>query len=141
MEKRLVYDLKEIENAAQWFINQMGDRKIFAFQGQMGAGKTTFIKEICKVLGIKDTVSSPTFSLVNQYLLPGGGMIYHMDLYRIKNEEEAFEAGIEDLIYSGNICFVEWPEKAGNLFSSNLMHVNIEINNDQSRCIKLQEVP
>lgn len=140
MERLFTFHLQEIANAAQWFISQMGIKKIFAFQGQMGAGKTTLIKEICKQMGIEETVSSPTFSLVNEYILPNGEMIYHMDLYRIKNEDEAFDTGIDDLLHSGKICFVEWPEKAENLFHLNYVKVNIEINDDLSRSIKLKEV-
>lgn len=140
MESHFTYHLQEIDQAAQWFISQMGKQKVFTFQGQMGAGKTTLIKEICKKMGIEDTVNSPTYSLVHEYLLPNGSIVYHMDLYRIRDENEAFDAGIEDLIHSGNICLVEWPEKAENLFISNHVAVSILINHDMSRSIKLKEV-
>lgn len=116
------FKLSEIENAAASVIAFIGEKKVIAFHGEMGAGKTTFIHAICKVLSVKDVVGSPTFSIINEYLTETGNIIFHLDLYRLKDEEEAVAAGVEDCLYSGNLCMVEWPEKTTGIFPPDTVH-------------------
>jgi tRNA threonylcarbamoyladenosine biosynthesis protein TsaE len=116
------FKLAEIENAAAELLNVMGGKKVIAFHGEMGAGKTTFIHEMCNVLAVKDIVGSPTFSIINEYRAGNGDIIFHLDLYRLKDEEEAIAAGVEDCLYSGNLCLVEWPEKAAGIFPGDTVH-------------------
>jgi tRNA threonylcarbamoyladenosine biosynthesis protein TsaE len=111
----LRFHLQEIEMAARQFWRQFPATKVFAFHGDMGAGKTTFIHALCQLKGVKDTVGSPTFSIINEYQYPEG-RIYHLDLYRLKDEEEALRAGVEDVLYSGDLCLVEWPDRAPGIF-------------------------
>ena len=130
--------LKDIDKAAEAFWSAVGDTKVITFHGSMGAGKTTFIHALCNAKGVTDPVTSPTFSLVNEYRYSCEGtprVIFHMDLYRIKDEEEAIRAGIEDCIYSGNLCLVEWPDKAAGLFPDNTVYLNIEIVDTNTRRI------
>lgn len=129
----LIFSLHDIDQAAQEFLSLLSDRKVVAFHGEMGAGKTTFIHAICETLGTKDTIGSPTFSIVNQYQLHGNQSIYHIDLYRLKGEDEVLEAGVEDCFYSGNYCFVEWPEKAALLLPPGTMNVHISALNNDTR--------
>jgi len=105
-----INNLTDLPSAARSFIGNMGESKVFAFYGSMGAGKTTFIKAVCEELGVKETVASPTFAIINEYRDKKGESIYHFDFYRINKLEEAFDFGYEDYFYSGNICFIEWPE-------------------------------
>lgn len=107
-----------------------GTGKLMLFSGEMGTGKTTLIKELCRFLGVRDEVSSPTFSLVNEYASPIGP-IYHFDLYRIRSEEELYDIGYEDYFFSGYLCLVEWPEMASGIIPENCHQVNIRIENDQ----------
>ena len=118
----LIFTLTEIKRAAKQLLNLMGGNKVLAIHGEMGAGKTTFVHAICEVLGVEDVVTSPTFSIINQYLYNNEETIYHIDLYRLKNEQEAIATGVEDCLYSGSYCFVEWPEKAPAIFSNNTIH-------------------
>lgn len=118
----LIFTLTEIKRAAKQLLNLMGGNKVLAIHGEMGAGKTTFVHAICEVLGVEDVVTSPTFSIINQYLYNNDETIYHIDLYRLKNEQEAIATGVEDCLYSGSYCFVEWPEKAPAIFSNNTIH-------------------
>jgi len=112
-------------------------RKIFAFYGELGSGKTTFIKTICKSLGVADIVNSPTFAIINVYKASDGENIYHFDFYRLKSIEEVFDIGYEDYFYSGSYCFIEWPEKIENLLPDHAIKVYIEVNKpDGSRIIK-----
>lgn len=104
----------------------------------MGAGKTTLIKEICKQLGVEDNISSPTFSLVNEYETKNGELAYHFDFYRITDEEEALDIGIEDYFYSGNWCFIEWPENVENLLPLDAVEIHITILEDGKRNIQLK---
>lgn len=106
-----IYSFNEIETAAKEFIEKFDSHKVFAFHGNLGAGKTTFIQWVCKHLGVTDNVSSPTFSIINQYSTTNNKKIYHLDLYRIKDDEEAINAGVEECIYSDDLCFIEWPER------------------------------
>jgi tRNA threonylcarbamoyladenosine biosynthesis protein TsaE len=111
----LHFHLEEIETAARQFWRRFPAGKVFAFHGDMGAGKTTFIHALCNLKGVKDTVGSPTFSIINEYQYPDG-KIYHIDLYRLKDEEEALRTGVEDVLYSGELCLVEWPDRAPGIF-------------------------
>jgi tRNA threonylcarbamoyladenosine biosynthesis protein TsaE len=121
----VIFALSDIKNAAEQFLAAAGTTSVFAFHGEMGAGKTTFINAVCEVMGVKDTISSPTFSIINQYSTVTGKTVYHMDLYRLKDDEEAVNTGVEDCLYSGNICLVEWPEKAPGIFPDDTLHVTI----------------
>lgn len=129
----LIFSLAEIDNAARQFLKLTGGRKVFAFHAAMGAGKTTFIHALSEALGTEDTVGSPTFSIINQYQIPGDECIYHIDLYRLKDEEEALQAGVEDCFYSGNYCFVEWPEKTPSLLPPGTVHVSVLPLNNETR--------
>ena len=136
-----IFSLDRIRLIAGQFWDAIGDHRVFAFHGQMGAGKTTFIHALCDVKAVSSVVGSPTFSLVNEYSFQSGSAqndIFHIDLYRIKDEEEAIQAGIEDCIYSGSYCFVEWPEKAPGLFPPDTVHVYISVTDDGMRSLKLQ---
>ena len=118
------FSLDKIDTAVAHFFDSKTN-KVVLFNGLMGAGKTTFIKAICKNLGVEDMTSSPTFSLVNEYETSEGQRVYHFDLYRINSEIEALDMGIDDYLYSGNWCFIEWPEKIPNLLPENVSIVNI----------------
>jgi tRNA threonylcarbamoyladenosine biosynthesis protein TsaE len=131
------FTLEAIREAAGRFWEVAGDAKVFAFHGQMGAGKTTFIHALCDAKGVTSTVGSPTFSIINEYGWPGG-TIFHIDLYRLNDEEEAIRAGVEDCLYSGNICLVEWPERAGQLFPENTVAVYIEVLDPQTRLLRIR---
>jgi len=127
------FNIKDILPTAQDFWKEAEGKKVFAFHGAMGAGKTTFIHALCDIKKVSSTVGSPTFSLVNEYSYPGG-LIYHIDLYRLNNAEEAIRAGIEDCFYSNHICLVEWPEKALDLLPDHTVHVYLEaLDNDIRR--------
>lgn len=116
--------LDGIAGAAREFVSQIGTNRVFAFYGNMGAGKTTFIKAVCEQLGVKDAVTSPTFAIVNEYESDMGA-IYHFDFYRIKNLGEVMDLGFEDYAYSGNLCLMEWPELIEELLPENTVNVNI----------------
>ena len=122
----LQFSLDEIDQAAQSFWEQAGNHKVFAFHAPMGTGKTTFIAALCRAKGVSQLASSPTFSLINEYHTSNDGSVFHIDLYRLRNEEEAREAGVEDTLYSGQICFVEWPEKAPGIFPPETLHIRLE---------------
>lgn len=121
----LNFTLENINQTAALVLTEAGQNRVFAFHGEMGAGKTTFINALCKALQVKDNISSPTFSIINQYSTIGGATVYHMDLYRLKSNEEAVTAGVEDCLFSGNTCFVEWPEKAPRIFPDDTLHITI----------------
>lgn len=122
----ITYRLENIAGAAARFWEQADGRQVIAFHGGLGAGKTTFIHALCDARGVTSPVSSPTFSIINEYAYPGG-VIYHIDLYRLEQEEEAFSAGVEDCLYSGNTCLVEWPERAASMFPADTLYVTIEV--------------
>lgn len=128
--------LDSINDAAQEFVKNMGDGKVFAFYGKMGAGKTTFIKAICESLGVDDTVTSPTFAIVNEYESDKLGYpIYHFDFYRIKKLEEVYDMGYEDYFYGGGVCFIEWPELIEDLLTEDTIRVEIKENTDGTRTV------
>lgn len=133
-----IKSLETINEAAIEFIRAMGDNTVFAFHGNMGAGKTTFIKAICENLGVEDVINSPTFAIVNEYRSNSGELIYHFDFYRIKNEEEAYDFGYEDYFFSGSLCFIEWPERIESLLPQDTVNVTIEVQQDGSRKVTLQ---
>ena len=133
-----IKDLDHIEDAAREFIKNMGDDTVFAFYGKMGAGKTTFIKALCKLLGVEDEVNSPTFAIINEYRsATTAELIYHFDFYRIKKLEEVYDLGYEDYFYSGALCFIEWPELVEELLPLDAKKVTITENGDGSRTITL----
>jgi tRNA threonylcarbamoyladenosine biosynthesis protein TsaE len=123
-----VNSTEELAPAADLLLKSTPQSRIFAFSGNMGAGKTTFIKALCKNLGAADNVSSPTFSLVNEYLAASGEKIFHFDFYRIKDISEAYDMGYEEYLYSGAWCFIEWPEKIAALIPEDAINVLIEVN-------------
>jgi tRNA threonylcarbamoyladenosine biosynthesis protein TsaE len=139
MGMEMIFSKDNIREAAEWFWSAIGNYRVIAFNGGMGAGKTTFIKEICAFRHVTDLVTSPSFSLVNEYRLPDGNSIFHIDLYRLRDEEEARQAGIEEILYSGSFCFVEWPGKAPGIFPDNTLQAYIDLMDNQSRRLKLQD--
>lgn len=133
-----IESLDKINEVATDFIKSMGDNTVFAFRGEMGAGKTTFIKAICENLGVSDTINSPTFAIVNEYRSDSGELIYHFDFYRINKIEEVFDFGYEDYFYSGSLCFIEWPEKIESLLPKDTVNVFIKELEDGSREVKVE---
>lgn len=132
-----INSLADINEAAKQFIENMGDGKVFAFYGKMGAGKTTFIKAICEELGVDDVITSPTFAIVNEYQSAiTGDSIFHFDFYRIKKLEEVYDMGYEDYFYSGSLCFLEWPELIDDLLPEDATKVTIEATDDGGRVVK-----
>jgi tRNA threonylcarbamoyladenosine biosynthesis protein TsaE len=132
-----INSLEEISAVAEEFIRlAMQEDTVFAFNGQMGAGKTTFIKALCEALGVSEPVTSPTFAIVNEYRSDETGeLIYHFDFYRIKKLEEAYDMGCEDYFYSGAVCLIEWPELVEDLLPGNTVWVDIKVNEDETRTI------
>ncbi|HNZ61555.1 MAG TPA: tRNA (adenosine(37)-N6)-threonylcarbamoyltransferase complex ATPase subunit type 1 TsaE [Paludibacteraceae bacterium] len=128
-----IFDLTNIQLTAQQFIKLFDRYSVFAFYGNMGAGKTTFIKAICEILGVKESVNSPTFSIINEYEAADGRILYHFDCYRINKLQEAMDLGAEDYFYSGKICFIEWPEKIEELLPDSTVKVNIQEVEDGKR--------
>ena len=133
-------DLSALQETARLLLNNFPNDRIFAFYGAMGAGKTTFIKAICHELGSNDYVTSPTFALINEYSTTEGSVIYHFDFYRIKKLEEAFDLGYEDYIYSGNYCFIEWPEMIEQLLPEGIVEVRIKEGDKGVRLVEAQKV-
>ena len=132
-----INSLDEMGKAAQEFVAAMDDRKVFAFYGKMGAGKTTFIKAVCEELGVEDVINSPTFAIVNEYVDGKGEPVYHFDFYRIKKEQEVLDIGYEDYVYSGHVCFMDWPELIENLLPDDAVKVTIEEETDGSRKVSI----
>lgn len=131
-----VFDLENIERTAQDFLKKYEGHKLFAFSGDLGAGKTTFINALCKSLDVTETVTSPTYSIIQEYSTKNNEVIYHIDLYRIKSEREAMDAGIEDCINSNEICMVEWPERVPEIFPADTIYTNIEVVSATKRNLK-----
>lgn len=129
----------ELEQLSQRILSFAGNERIFMFYGNMGAGKTTLINSICANLGTLDKTSSPTFSIVNEYSLAEGS-IFHFDFYRLKNQTEALDFGYEDYFYSGNYCFIEWPEKIPDLWPDSFVEVKIEVLDNERRIIELDRI-
>lgn len=134
-----ISSLNTIDITAQKFIENIGTNTIFAFNGKMGAGKTTFIKAICDMMGVKESVNSPTFSIVNEYETDDGRIIYHFDCYRINKIQEALDLGAEEYLYSGNLCFIEWAENIAPLLPDSYVNVNIEEIENEKRIISIFE--
>ena len=137
-----LFSLDNINKVAKECWQATNGKTVFAFHGQMGAGKTTFIHALCNEIGVMDVVSSPTFSIINEYQFICEGTkkaLFHIDLYRLKDEEEAIRAGVEDVLYSGNTCLVEWPEKVPAIFPDTTVHIYIELVDDKTRRFKIAD--
>ena len=132
-KKVIINGLSHIEEAAREFLSKKGDAPVIALYGEMGAGKTTFTKSLCKVLGVLDGVNSPTFTLINEYRTSDGETIYHFDFYRINKLEEAFDIGFEEFVESGNLCIIEWPEKIEQILPPDTLRVKISVLDDGKR--------
>lgn len=139
MQNEKTIELKtpeEADKVASEILNLYQGRKVYTLNGQMGAGKTTLIKGFCRALGVSDKTSSPTFSVINEYHTDHGGKVYHFDCYRLKSPMEALDLGCEEYFYSGNYCFIEWPELLGELVPADAVRLSIELN-DQVRVIRI----
>ncbi|MEO5682035.1 MAG: tRNA (adenosine(37)-N6)-threonylcarbamoyltransferase complex ATPase subunit type 1 TsaE [Chitinophagaceae bacterium] len=132
------FTLDSLQATTTNFLQRFGNRKVVALHGQMGAGKTTFIHALCDVLQVSSAVSSPTFSIINEYSCPTG-VVYHIDLYRLQDEEDAIRAGVEDCLYSGAYCLVEWPERAAALFPADTLHVYLDAIDGQTRVMRVED--
>lgn len=132
-----IQSLETIRLTAREFLTKIEGKTIFAFNGEMGAGKTTFIKALCDELGVTDTVNSPTFAIVNEYEQPNGKPIFHFDCYRLKNLQEALDLGTEEYLYSGNLCFIEWAENIAALLPPDITNVNITVSDEGKRIIQV----
>ena len=144
-----ITDIEHIREAAREFIEHIGDHRVFAFYGKMGAGKTTFVKAICEELGVEDVITSPTFAIINEYTatpstaaanssfftIHSSLQIYHFDFYRIKKLEEVYDMGYEDYFYSGALCFIEWPELIEDILPDDAVRVSIAEQEDGSRVV------
>ena len=131
-------DLSSINDAARELINTFPDKRIFAFYGEMGAGKTTLIKALCRVLQVTDVTSSPSFGLIYEYRTRGSDSVYHFDFYRIEHLEEAYDIGYEEYIDSGQYCFIEWPEKVASLLPPETVNVNLQIVGNNERTMEVE---
>lgn len=131
----IIPDLEHIDQAAREFLERTAGHRLLAFYGAMGAGKTTFTVALCKALGVQDSVCSPTFTIVNEYETADGEPMYHFDFYRIRNNAEAMDIGIEDYFYSGCLCIMEWPENVEDLLPEETLRVTITVRPDQSRVV------
>ncbi len=134
-----IASLAELPATAQALLDFAADQKIFLFYGQMGAGKTTFIKTLCESLGVTEPVTSPTFSIVNEYN-GKSSKIYHFDFYRLKKQDEALDMGYEEYFYSNQYCFIEWPEKIPDLLPLHYIKVNITVTSEQSRRFTFESI-
>ena len=128
-----IFTLEQIKQVAGSLWKEGKAKKIWAFHAGMGTGKTTFIHALCEELGVSSAISSPTFAIINEYASTVAGTIYHMDWYRLKNEEEAMNAGIEDSLLSGQLCLIEWPENAAGLLPENTFHIYMEVLDEKTR--------
>ncbi|MGM0497737.1 MAG: tRNA (adenosine(37)-N6)-threonylcarbamoyltransferase complex ATPase subunit type 1 TsaE [Bacteroidota bacterium] len=138
MTKELyIKDLKDLQKTAKDFLELNKNKKNFAFYGDLGAGKTTLIKALCNELNVVDIVTSPTFSLINEYKCDDLSPVYHMDFYRIKNIDEAYDMGVEDYFYDNSYCLIEWPEKIEDLLPLDIVFVQIFVLDDNTRVLKI----
>ena len=128
--KFIVNCIKELNKVAKAIIESIDEKNVICFYGKMGVGKTALIKDICSELGVKDNVSSPTFSIVNEYISFEGKPVYHFDFYRIEDEREALDLGYEEYFYKNSLCFVEWPEKIKSLIPNNVLNVKILVDKE-----------
>ena len=133
----IVFDISKIHEVAVQILAQFANRKVWAFYAPMGAGKTTFIHAVCDALKVEDVVSSPTFAIINEYTSPQYKTIYHMDWYRLKSEEEAINAGVEDALQHGDLCLIEWPENTPNLLPDDVLNIAIKLQDDDTRLITI----
>lgn len=137
MTRIKITNKNKLPAAAFQFIKHSGENRVFAFYGAMGAGKTTIIKSICQALGSTDIVTSPTFTIVNEYKIPGGELIYHMDFYRIKKLSEVFDFGIEEYLSGGAWCFIEWPEMAENILPPETVKIILSVDKNEQRIMEI----
>jgi tRNA threonylcarbamoyladenosine biosynthesis protein TsaE len=137
MQRILIKDKKQLPVAAKRILECTSGQKILAFYGSMGAGKTTIIKAVCKALGAEDIVSSPTFTLVNEYKTKKGEVLYHIDFYRIRKMEEVFDFGIEEYFLSGSFCFMEWPELIEEILPPETVRIRITVGNKKQRILEI----
>ncbi|MDQ1332532.1 MAG: tRNA threonylcarbamoyladenosine biosynthesis protein TsaE [Bacteroidota bacterium] len=135
--KIVISTKRELPKAVRKLLNHTGKNRLLAFYGSMGAGKTTIIKAICESLGAKDAVTSPTFTLVNEYITPDGDSLYHIDFYRIKKRDEVFDLGIEEYLSSGFYCFMEWPELIEDILPPETVKVRITVGPDEVRILEI----
>ena len=135
----LINTLDELDATAASILSFSPHNRVFLFYGDMGAGKTTLIKSLCRSLGVTDNISSPTFAIVNEYRA-ASNTIYHFDFYRLKKETEAMDMGFEEYLYSGNYCFIEWPEKVPELLPENYISINIQVVADGARYITVKHI-
>jgi tRNA threonylcarbamoyladenosine biosynthesis protein TsaE len=133
VNKIIIKGLSDIESAAAKFLELKGRSSVIALYGGMGAGKTTFTKALCSVLGVVDGVNSPTFNIVNEYRTDSGGTVYHFDFYRIESIAEALDIGFEEYLYSGDLCIIEWPEKVEQILPDDTLKVQISVLNNHYR--------
>jgi tRNA threonylcarbamoyladenosine biosynthesis protein TsaE len=137
MKRILIKDKKQLPVAAKRILEYTSGKKILAFYGSMGAGKTTIIKAVCKALGAEDIVSSPTFTLINEYKTKKGEILYHIDFYRIRKMEEVFDFGIEEYFISGSFCFMEWPELIEEILPPETVRIRITVGNQKQRILEI----
>lgn len=135
--KELTYKIDQVEEAARWLLDTIGKRKVVLFDAPMGAGKTTLVAQIARMLGSDDEPNSPTFSIVNEYTLPDNKMIYHFDFYRMEDSQDVWEIGIADYLESGHLCLIEWPRIALPFLPEDAVVVRININPDSSRTLQI----
>lgn len=130
-----IRDISDLDRAAEEFLEKIGENRLVAFYAPMGAGKTTFTTAICKRLGVTDAVCSPTFTIINEYMTSSGEPMYHFDFYRINKLSEAMDIGLEDYLYCGCLCIMEWPENVEELLPEETLRVRIAVNPDGSRTL------
>lgn len=140
MKEILIPSVEAIDDAAKEFVAQMGDETVYAFTGEMGAGKTTFINALSRALGVEeDPTGSPTFAIINEYRSDTTAeLIYHFDLYRLENLEQAFDIGVEDYLDSGALCLIEWPDRIEDILPDDTVRVNIEVLDNGSRRLTIE---
>lgn len=140
MKKIRIKDLSDIERAAKEFVDLVKGCHLIAFYGNMGAGKTTFVKAVCSVLGVEDVVNSPTFTIVNEYRTKAGMPVFHFDFYRIERVQEVIDLGFDEYIYGDGICLMEWPERIEEILPEDTLRVHILVNDDDSREIVINNI-